>query len=82
VIEQFARPLKIPAEGLVFDLVWSDPNPHDTDFGRSSRNAMTYGTDVTDVFLGNNDLSKRDSVRQCAGGSDIRPPFEVFVRDE
>jgi diadenosine tetraphosphatase ApaH/serine/threonine PP2A family protein phosphatase len=56
IIDKFTRPLKMPASGLVFDLLWSDPDPECPTFGLSARNVATYGAEATECFLYDNDL--------------------------
>ena len=46
------RPCDVPEEGLVCDLLWSDPEPDITGWAENDRGvSYTYGTDVVADFL-------------------------------
>ena len=50
-IEELERPLVVPEEGLVTDLLWSDPDASVLWFGESERGtSFTYGKAVVDRF--------------------------------
>ena len=51
------RPLLIPDQGLVCDLLWSDPDPDILDYGENNRQvSCTFGSRAVDEFLDRNDL--------------------------
>ena len=51
-IEKLKRPLDLPDEGLVADLLWSDPAPEGDGWQENDRGtSVTYGPDVVDAFL-------------------------------
>lgn len=55
-IESIQRPLKVPEQGLVADILWSDPST-DNGFHHSKRETgFTFGPDVTQNFLDKNNL--------------------------
>jgi serine/threonine-protein phosphatase PP1 catalytic subunit len=51
-IAKLDRPLEVPEEGLVCDLMWSDPDPDlSEDFGENERGAsVTFGIEVVNRF--------------------------------
>ncbi|GFR84286.1 serine/threonine-protein phosphatase [Elysia marginata] len=59
-IRRIARPLEIPDEGLVSDLMWADPHPEPTASGWHHNDArgtsFLFGIDVVEKFLEANDL--------------------------
>ncbi len=51
-IKRIARPADVPDEGLLCDLLWSDPDPDLTGWGDNERGvSCTFGPDVTAAFL-------------------------------
>lgn len=56
-IAKMERPIEVPEDGLLCDLVWSDPDPHILGWGYNSRGvSYTFGTDVIRNFLQRHDL--------------------------
>jgi serine/threonine-protein phosphatase PP1 catalytic subunit len=56
-IERLARPLAVPAHGLLVDLLWSDPDPEQAELAKSTRGtSFTYGETVVENFLRKNDF--------------------------
>lgn len=57
-IDQIAgikKPFSIPNQGVISDLLWSDPAPGATGFLPNSRGiSITYGSDIVDQFLRKN----------------------------
>lgn len=46
------RPIEVPDQGLVCDLLWSDPEPSITGWGESERGvSYTFGGDVVESVL-------------------------------
>lgn len=51
------RPVEIPENGLMADLLWSDPNPEVAEWGPSERGAtITWGLSVAERFMDINGL--------------------------
>ncbi|KAJ3451580.1 serine/threonine-protein phosphatase pp1 isozyme [Anaeramoeba flamelloides] len=56
-INKIKRPIKVGEEGLVCDLLWSDPSDEITGWGESDRGvSYTFGTDIIENFIDENDL--------------------------
>lgn len=55
-IEKIQRPLKVPEQGLVSDLLWSDPTTEDGFHHSERETGFTFGPNVTQHFLDKNDL--------------------------
>lgn len=46
------RPIDIPDQGLICDILWSDPNPEIKGWGENERGiSFTFGQDVVETFL-------------------------------
>ncbi|CAN0001806.1 unnamed protein product, partial [Laminaria digitata] len=51
------RPIDVPDEGLLCDLLWSDPEASICGWGRNPRGvSYTFGHDVIEEFLTRHDL--------------------------
>ncbi|CAL5194763.1 unnamed protein product [Lathyrus oleraceus] len=75
-IREVVRPTEIPDNGLLCDLLWSDPDStvegwHDSDRGVS----CTFGPDVVADFLDKNDL---DLI--CRGHQVVEDGYEFFAK--
>jgi serine/threonine-protein phosphatase PP1 catalytic subunit len=71
-IEKIARPLAIPTRGLLSDLLWSDPDPEQAEWAKSTRGtAFTYGETVVENFLRKNDF---DLI--CRGHQVVSPGYD------
>uniref|UniRef100_A0A7S3K356 protein-serine/threonine phosphatase n=1 Tax=Aureoumbra lagunensis TaxID=44058 RepID=A0A7S3K356_9STRA len=56
-ITSIQRPCEVPEDGLICDLVWSDPDPQIVGWGYNSRGvSYTFGPDVIRDFLQTHDL--------------------------
>jgi serine/threonine-protein phosphatase PP1 catalytic subunit len=56
-ILEIPRPTDVPDEGLLCDLLWADPDPCISGWGRNARGvSYTFGHDVVDEFLETHDL--------------------------
>jgi serine/threonine-protein phosphatase PP1 catalytic subunit len=56
-INRIQRPTEVPEEGLLCDLLWSDPEHGITGYAENDRGvSYTFGADVVANFLENNDL--------------------------
>ena len=57
VINKIQRPTEVPEEGLVCDLLWSDPEQGATGWAENDRGvSYTFGADIVSDFLERNDL--------------------------
>jgi serine/threonine-protein phosphatase PP1 catalytic subunit len=55
---QIVRPTAIPSDGLMSDLLWSDPNPGIAEWGPNPRGAsVCWGLNVARAFMDQNGLS-------------------------
>lgn len=58
-ILQIERPTSIPEEGILADLLWSDPNIKTEQWGPNDRGAtFTWGKKIASEFIENNKLNK------------------------
>ncbi|AET01100.2 putative protein-serine/threonine phosphatase [Medicago truncatula] len=56
-IKAIERPLDVPDQGLLCDLLWSDPDTEVKGWGENDRGvSYTFGPDTVDEFLKKNDL--------------------------
>lgn len=56
-ISRLSRPIRIPDQGLLADLVWADPSNEHTGYRSSERGtSYSFGYDVADLFLQKNDF--------------------------
>ena len=56
-INEIDRPVTIPNEGLIFDLVWSDPNPESENWSKSKRKVgIAFGKKIVNDFMKQNNL--------------------------
>ncbi|KAM0679034.1 type 1 serine/threonine-protein phosphatase catalytic subunit glc7 [Binucleata daphniae] len=56
-IRNLKRPTDIPEDGLLCDLLWSDPEPGLTGWGQNDRGvSFTFGADIVNKFLNKHDL--------------------------
>ena len=56
-INKIKRPTEIPDEGLLCDILWSDPEDYLNGWGENDRGvSYTFGKDMIDQFLDRNDL--------------------------
>lgn len=57
-VRQIKRPTPIPEDGLLADLLWSDPNPNTREWGPNDRGAtITWGSRIATKFLSDNKLA-------------------------
>lgn len=58
LIIDIQRPIEVPQQGLLCDILWSDPDRDTTGWEPSDRGvSYRFGTDVVDAFLTKNNLS-------------------------
>jgi len=51
-IKSIRRPTEIPEQGLICDLLWSDPDDHISGWGKNDRGiSFTFGKDIVQNFL-------------------------------
>ena len=56
-ILQLPRPVDVPDEGILCDLLWADPDPGIDGWGRNPRGvSYLFGHDVVAEFLATHDL--------------------------
>jgi serine/threonine-protein phosphatase PP1 catalytic subunit len=56
-IQKIFRPVEIPDNGLLCDLVWSDPDPTITGWDDNERGvSFVFGKDIVSIFLKKNDI--------------------------
>lgn len=66
-IEEIQRPLDIPEEGLLADLLWSDPDPKSRNWGESDRGfTYVWGLTPAKTFLDRHKLSVLIRAHQLA----------------
>ena len=75
-LNKIVRPTEIPDEGLLCDLVWSDPSDELSDnFGENERNvSVTFSKNVVEEFTKNNDL---DLI--CRAHQVVEEGFQFFA---
>lgn len=55
--EALKRPLEVPTEGMIVDLLWGDPCPDNEEYEPGTRGtAFNYGSYVTEKWLSDNGL--------------------------
>lgn len=70
------RPTDVPDEGLICDLLWSDPEREVRGWGENDRGvSWTFGDDIVDSFLAKHDL---DLV--CRAHQVVEDGYEFFAR--
>ncbi|XP_022937536.1 serine/threonine-protein phosphatase PP1-like [Cucurbita moschata] len=75
-ITQLPRPTEIPDNGLLCDLLWSDPDPSIQGWADSDRGiSCTFGADRVVEFLEKNDL---DLI--CRGHQVVEDGYEFFAK--
>lgn len=74
-LEAVKRPLEVPDEGLVTDVLWSDPDPDIYGWGENERGvSFTFGPDQVKQFLHRNDL---DLI--CRAHQVVEDGYEFFA---
>ncbi|KAH0850982.1 hypothetical protein HID58_095049, partial [Brassica napus] len=74
-IREIERPTEIPDNGLLCDLLWSDPDQKREGWSDSDRGiSCTFGADKVDEFLDKNDL---DLI--CRGHQVVEDGYEFFA---
>lgn len=75
-IKKISRPTEIPDEGILCDLLWSDPSDDiPTDWGPNERGvSFTFSQDVVEEFLDHNNL---DLI--CRGHQVVEEGYEFFA---
>ncbi|KAI3676012.1 hypothetical protein L1987_85608 [Smallanthus sonchifolius] len=75
-IEEIERPTEIPDNGLLCDLLWSDPTHSTEGWSDSDRGvSCTFGADIVYEFLRKNNL---DLV--CRGHQVVEDGYEFFAK--
>lgn len=74
-IERISRPTEIPDDGLLCDLLWSDPEKNIDGWGDNDRGvSITFGADVVKKFLESTDL---DLI--CRAHQVVEEGYEFFA---
>lgn len=74
-IERISRPTEIPDDGLLCDLLWSDPEKNIQGWGENDRGvSVTFGSDVLREFLDTTDL---DLI--CRAHQVVEEGYEFFA---
>ncbi|KAI1704838.1 calcineurin-like phosphoesterase domain-containing protein [Ditylenchus destructor] len=74
-IDQIQRPTDVPDQGLLCDLLWSDPSSHVQGFGENDRGvSYTFGTDAVKTFLKTHNM---DLV--CRAHQVVEDGYEFFA---
>ena len=74
-IKKIVRPTDVPEQGLLCDLLWSDPDSEANGFGPNERGvSVTFNGDVVQKFLKNNDL---DLI--CRAHQVVEEGYEFFA---
>jgi serine/threonine-protein phosphatase PP1 catalytic subunit len=75
-MRRIERPTDVPDEGLICDLLWSDPDKDVRGWGENDRGvSWTFGDDMVDLFLAKHDL---DLV--CRAHQVVEDGYEFFAR--
>ncbi|XP_021742589.1 serine/threonine-protein phosphatase PP1 isozyme 9-like [Chenopodium quinoa] len=75
-IDEIQRPIEIPDNGLLCDLLWADPDARNEGWTDSDRGvSCTFGSDVVAEFLDKNDL---DLI--CRGHQVVEDGYEFFAK--
>ncbi|KAL0265615.1 UNVERIFIED_CONTAM: hypothetical protein PYX00_011328 [Menopon gallinae] len=74
-IRSIVRPTEVPDEGLLCDLLWSDPEPSISGWGENDRGvSVTFGREVLENFLDRQDL---DLI--CRAHQVVEDGYEFFA---
>ncbi len=69
-IKRIIRPIDVPDQGLLCDLLWSDPDPEVQGWGDNERGvSYTFGPDVASIFLKKHELDLVCRAHQVQKGS-------------
>ena len=74
-IKNIVRPTDVPEQGLLCDLLWSDPDSKANGFGSNERGvSVTYNEEIVEKFLKENDL---DLI--CRAHQVVEEGYEFFA---
>ncbi|KAG5191315.1 Metallo-dependent phosphatase-like protein [Tribonema minus] len=75
-VRELRRPTPIPDEGLMCDLLWSDPEPGTSGWGPNDRGvSYTFGTDIVDEYT-----QKFDIDLICRAHQVVEDGYEFFAK--
>ncbi|KAI8442466.1 hypothetical protein MSG28_005966 [Choristoneura fumiferana] len=75
-IRRIMRPTDVPDQGLLCDLLWSDPDKDTTGWGENDRGvSFTFGTEVVGKFL-----SKHEFDLICRAHQVVEDGYEFFAK--
>lgn len=82
-IRNIARPVDVPDQGLLCDLLWADPDKDVDGWGENDRGvSYTFGADVISEFLQKHDLDLVCRAHQVKGKKEQLICFLSFLEDE
>merc|ERR1712054_680379 len=74
-ISRIMRPTEVPDEGLLCDLLWSDPDRDVQGWGDNDRGvSFTFGNEIVDTFL-----KKHDMDLICRAHQVVEDGYEFFA---
>mmetsp|Transcript_89484 Transcript_89484/g.124295 ORF Transcript_89484/g.124295 Transcript_89484/m.124295 type:complete len:123 (+) Transcript_89484:327-695(+) len=74
-ISRVMRPTEVPDEGLLCDLLWSDPDRDVQGWGDNDRGvSFTFGSEIVDTFL-----KKHDMDLICRAHQVVEDGYEFFA---
>ncbi|KOB76886.1 Serine/threonine-protein phosphatase, partial [Operophtera brumata] len=75
-IRRIMRPTDVPDQGLLCDLLWSDPDKDTAGWGENDRGvSFTFGTEVVGKFL-----SKHEFDLICRAHQVVEDGYEFFAK--
>lgn len=79
-IRRIMRPTDVPDQGLLCDLLWSDPDKDVQGWGENDRGvSFTFGAEVVAKFLHKHDLDLICRAHQVPPGQGAASPSGVFA---
>lgn len=76
-IRRIMRPTDVPDQGLLCDLLWSDPDKDVQGWGENDRGvSFTFGAEVVAKFLHKHDLDLICRAHQVLGSGLTWPPYQ------
>jgi serine/threonine-protein phosphatase PP1 catalytic subunit len=74
-IREIQRPVDVPDQGLLCDLLWSDPDRDSSGWGENDRGvSFTFGADKVAEFLNKHDLDLICRAHQASRPSNLLAP--------
>ena len=77
-IRRIMRPTDVPDQGLLCDLLWSDPDKETMGWGENDRGvSFTFGSEVVAKFLHKHDLDLICRAHQVSKHQHLRPSLKL-----